>query len=446
MKSLSLIIPVGLGDQSWNDLYFHFVKTKPDCEIIFIGPDFQNKVEKQFKFYHCEQGRAKQQNYGAYYASGEYIIFLHCDSVLNDKFFSAVQKKISSSFSGIAYFDLIFKTDQNSLILLNEIGVYLRSHIFKMPFGDQGLFMRKDLFFSLGLFSEKATYGEDHLFIWKAKRERVAIVPMECTIKTSDRKYIKNGWLKTTLSHLHLTYLQAAIAFKNNFFNKQKKIAIVAFVKTPNLSPVKTRLAGAIGAENALIFYQQSIAATRAYLFTMLRHFSDEIEIFWAVAEGEGLKEEVWSHFTKVSQGDGTLGERLHRVYAKLINRYRHVVLIGSDLPHVDVSLMISNIDKIKNSNSYVMGRALDGGFYLFSGSAPIDKQIWTSVEYSQTTTANSLINKIGKDHFIFLDELEDIDTIESLKKMTKEELTHKLPEQLEIINWSANLILTLNL
>jgi GT2 family glycosyltransferase len=78
-----------------------------------------------------------------------------------------------------------------------------------MPFGDQGFCLRREIWERLGGFDTHASYGEDHLFVWKARRAGVPLRPTGGTLRTSARKYQERGWLRTTARHLHLTATQA---------------------------------------------------------------------------------------------------------------------------------------------------------------------------------------------------------------------------------------------
>jgi hypothetical protein len=78
-----------------------------------------------------------------------------------------------------------------------------------MPFGDQGFCIRRRDWQALGGFPEAAPYGEDHLFVWKARRAGLPVRPLGLTLLTSARKYRDHGWLRTTARHFLLTYAQA---------------------------------------------------------------------------------------------------------------------------------------------------------------------------------------------------------------------------------------------
>ena len=72
------------------------------------------------------------------------------------------------------------------------------------------------------------------------------------------------------------------------------KGALVVFVKTPGLSPVKTRLAKGIGSENAKTFFVKSVKAVESIAHRILKNNDVDCHPHWAVAENDGLSHELW--------------------------------------------------------------------------------------------------------------------------------------------------------
>ena len=101
-------------------------------------------------------------------------------------------------------------------MILNALGVKLRSDILGIPFGDQGFCLSQELFWSLGALSEN-DFGEDHLFLWKARQKGIKLENTRGSIRTSSRKYREKGWLQTTLSHLFLTAKEAVPRWLQTF-------------------------------------------------------------------------------------------------------------------------------------------------------------------------------------------------------------------------------------
>jgi glycosyltransferase A (GT-A) superfamily protein (DUF2064 family) len=223
-------------------------------------------------------------------------------------------------------------------------------------------------------------------------------------------------------------------------------IAFVIFVKTPDLSPIKTRLAKVIGKESAELFYLKSLEAT-AEVVTKVCKLNSEVKPYWAVAESLGLDNRLWNQFETIYQGEGSLGERLHHVYHQLIQNYSIVCFIGADSPHVYYQDYLDAIKIFKNNScGFVLGNTLDGGFYFFAGKNPISKSVWTSVAYSTDQTSKQLsleLNKIAKIETVKtnfdIDELSDLLRYHDLLLDDDNLLEH----QKELINWVNSLHVT---
>jgi len=154
-------------------------------------------------------GRAVSLNSGAKKSSGEHLLFLHADSKVTPTIIDDLLKNIKEKTDSLLFFDLAFYDSKSLLMKLTESGANFRSHIFKSPYGDQGLCIKRELFDKIGGYDEDVEYGEDHLFVWKARQNNIEITPINSKLYTSARKYKKNGWFKTTLLHQYLWIKQA---------------------------------------------------------------------------------------------------------------------------------------------------------------------------------------------------------------------------------------------
>lgn len=212
--------------------------------------------------------------------------------------------------------------------------------------------------------------------------------------------------------------------------------ALAIFVKTPGLSPVKTRLAATIGSAEALRFYRLATAATAA----VARHCQTALTVYWAVAEADPRTITAWPGFAQVGQGEGDLGERLHCIYDQLQQRHGAVLLIGADSPQVTPVLLKQALTILEDvTNPFVLGDASDGGFWLFGGRKPIPRSVWLGVRYSSTDTANQLrgaLTALGG--IATLRELTDVDDAADLPELADalHTLSDPLPEQRELLSW----------
>jgi glycosyltransferase A (GT-A) superfamily protein (DUF2064 family) len=197
------------------------------------------------------------------------------------------------------------------------------------------------------------------------------------------------------------------------------KVALAAFVKTPGLSPIKTRLASGSSPAEALAFYRLAIGALEATL-TAAAH--EGMAPYWAVAEAGAMDDPLWDAFPRIAQGEGGLGERLATVYNTLQARYGAVMLLGADAPQLDLPRLLEAAHWIERPGRIALGTATDGGFYLFGGSMPIGREVWTSVTYSTDHTATELLTRVsGLGPLLTLPSLTDVDQAQDLASLADE-------------------------
>lgn len=140
-------------------------------------------------------GRAHQMNVGAASATGDILLFLHADTCLPPRF-DAIVRTIFASDTVAGAFQLSIDAPLWSLRLI-EWGVNLRSRWLKMPYGDQAIFLRSEIFHQIGGFPE-IPLMEDFELIHRLRRKgQIAIIPVP--VLTSGRRWLRNGVFKTTL-------------------------------------------------------------------------------------------------------------------------------------------------------------------------------------------------------------------------------------------------------
>ena len=211
--------------------------------------------------------------------------------------------------------------------------------------------------------------------------------------------------------------------------------AAAIWVKTPGLSPVKTRLAASIGVAAAEHFHLLSALAVAAVVRRVAAERPGAVAPYWAVAErGSG----GWRGLAVVEQGEGGLGVRLSRVYDALLARHDFVVFLGADSPQLTPALLADAAGRA-GRGGFVLGPAEDGGFYLFAGARHLPSEVWTSVNYSEAGTLAGLESGLapyGPTERITT--LFDVDTPDDLARMrdTLESAGSLLPEQEELRAW----------
>jgi rSAM/selenodomain-associated transferase 2/rSAM/selenodomain-associated transferase 1 len=141
-------------------------------------------------------GRARQMNCGAAVATGEFLLFLHADTLLPANWAALVRATLADAnvAAGAFEFGLAGEFVGRRLI---ERGTNWRARHRQLPYGDQGLFVRRETFLQIGGFPDQPIM-EDYEFVRRLRRRgRIALVP--AVALTSARRWQRLGPLRTTL-------------------------------------------------------------------------------------------------------------------------------------------------------------------------------------------------------------------------------------------------------
>ena len=221
---------------------------------------------------------------------------------------------------------------------------------------------------------------------------------------------------------------------------------IAIFVKTPALSPVKTRLWPGLGQQCAVALYLISAEAVASVAKAARQQV--DLQAYWAVAEAEAIHGDAWLELPHLPQGEGGLGQRMAQVYRMLRTHHRGAILIGADTPQLEPAALERAARWLASTEPrLVIGRAEDGGFWLFGGNVDVPHQAWLAPRYSTADTASEFIAALGSTgHWMQLETLRDIDTVEDLPGVHTDlsALSAPTAEQLRLREWLRGLPLAL--
>jgi rSAM/selenodomain-associated transferase 2 len=151
-------------------------------------------------FIAAEQGRGQQMASGAEGAKGPWLLFLHADTVLQDgwerealSLMRAIEQGARPDTAAVFRYAL---DDKGLWPAVLGVIVRMRSAVFGLPYGDQGLLISKRLYAGIGGFKPIALM-EDVDLIRRLGRRRVAFLRSEAT--TSARRYRSEGYLRRML-------------------------------------------------------------------------------------------------------------------------------------------------------------------------------------------------------------------------------------------------------
>jgi rSAM/selenodomain-associated transferase 2 len=137
-------------------------------------------------------GRAKQMNAGARLARGDILLFLHADTSVPRGFAAAVVDACRSAIGG--RFDLEIDA-RGAIFRVIERAINLRSRWSGLFTGDQGLFVRRDVFEALGGYPDQPLLED--LALSKAMKRRGRVAALRMRLSTSARRWQRHGPLRT---------------------------------------------------------------------------------------------------------------------------------------------------------------------------------------------------------------------------------------------------------
>jgi len=163
--------------------------------------------------------RAVALNAGARASTDEIVYFLHADTIPPhgwDKLISRAYEKGNCSGS----FRLKFDT---SYLLLNCFAWFTRFSWSVARFGDQSLYVSKEIFQYIGGFDERLLIMEDNDIVRRLKKvSTFKIIPKQ--VVTSARKYKKYGLYRLQLSYVLVTLLYYCFVPQDKLIAVYKKL------------------------------------------------------------------------------------------------------------------------------------------------------------------------------------------------------------------------------
>ena len=147
-------------------------------------------------------GRGVQLNAGAAVARGEWLWFVHADSRLSPGWIDAFRTmpKSRDGFVG-GSFRFALDSDVWQARVLERM-VALRVRVLGLPYGDQGIFVSRAVFQSIGGFAPLPLM-EDVEFISRLKRTG-PLRHLSLKLTTSARRWERDGWFRRSAGNLKI--------------------------------------------------------------------------------------------------------------------------------------------------------------------------------------------------------------------------------------------------
>jgi rSAM/selenodomain-associated transferase 2 len=200
---LSVIIPTLNEADNIKELINYIKNENINCEIIISDADSSDRTREiaasqGAKIVNSQKAsRGLQLNRGAEIASAPILLFLHADSNLEESALRSLVTRMEQRSEKVGgCFSLEIKSE-HPLLKFISWSSNLRAKYLNLIFGDQGIFIKKEVFESLGGFPE-IELMEDWEFSKKLAKTGELLF-LDKKIYTSARRWEEYGVLKTIL-------------------------------------------------------------------------------------------------------------------------------------------------------------------------------------------------------------------------------------------------------
>jgi hypothetical protein len=197
-KRLSIIIPTLNEANAFEEAISKLPKSEQVEIVVVDGGSSDGSAELArelgIRVLSTAPSKAEQMNAGAAEARGEVLLFLHADTRLPANFEEKVMAAVSRKGFCAGAFTLGIDSEDRGLRFIEWVANW-RTRFFQMPYGDQALFVSRDLFIEIGGFPDYPIMEDFELIRRLKKKGTITILPE--SVKTSPRRWKNLGVFKT---------------------------------------------------------------------------------------------------------------------------------------------------------------------------------------------------------------------------------------------------------
>jgi rSAM/selenodomain-associated transferase 2 len=195
---ISVIVPT-LNEESHIEKTLQSVmKQEGDYELYVVDGGSTDNTVAIAKKYACvissKRGRAIQMNAGANLCKGDILLFLHADTFLPDNGFREIRKRMRDEAVAGGSFYIAFDADN---FILRCVSFITRFNFRLFHFGDQGIFVRRDVFQALNGYKEMPIMEDYDFYKRLGKQGKVILIRMP--VISSARRFMRKGVLRQLL-------------------------------------------------------------------------------------------------------------------------------------------------------------------------------------------------------------------------------------------------------
>ncbi len=199
---------------------------------------------------------------------------------------------------------------------------------------------------------------------------------------------------------------------------------VIVYTKYPQPGHSKTRLSPALGAEGAAKLQRKMTSSIVTQLSEINKVRPIELTIHYDGGSRNLMEGWLGKSHLFVEQYGSNLGERMFNSFADHLGPGRRTVLVGSDCPAVDKSIIYEALDSLHN-NKLAIGPTFDGGYYLLGINGSFNQEqlrlLFQGIHWSTNSVYLETMQRIKQLDFTFhtLPQLHDIDTPDDLRYLS---------------------------
>lgn len=424
----SIVIPAWRGDRGHLERTLADLGSPADAEVIVTAPADETGTYPwlqdrypQVRVVFAPRGRASQMNAGADEARGDWLLFLHADSSLPDHWQAAIL--VAAEQPGVVggSYRLALDSDDWRARLI-EAGVRARVRLLDLPYGDQALFVRRDVFNAFGGYRDLPLM-EDVDLVRRLTRAG-ELLHHELPVRSSARAWERDGWLSRSAQNLCLAGLYfcgMSPAVLARVYFRRRPLVVAMMARAPWVEG-KTRLARDLTPADHLALRTALFRDTLEVIRSM-----EDADRYVLCAPPEAcsqLRDLVGPEIEVLAQRAGDLGRRLIGAFEDLFRLgAKSVIVVGSDVPNLPARFLVAARDALEQrGDRIVLGPASDGGYYLVGLGSP-HPELFSHVDWGTSHVLNQTLS-LARAHGIEAHVLEpwyDVDEWTDLERLHAE-------------------------
>ena len=199
---------------------------------------------------------------------------------------------------------------------------------------------------------------------------------------------------------------------------------LMVFCKAPELGKVKTRISKPFD-ERGLEGKQIAVKIHEYLALHTLRNITETnsapVQLWCSPDKSHPFFQQCEDEFgfELKNQGQGDLGERMSRAFDDVLSKHDSAVVIGTDCPLLNSSIVEETFTLLQESECSVIGPAEDGGYVLL-GLSENQPDIFRGITWGSSQVLDETLKKLSG-YVRELPELWDVDRPEDLQRLQRE-------------------------